>query len=87
MNAILQVIASVLSSLLVWLHGWSRSGVDGDRDDGRIRRAGSRIRQWMQPRRADPGIKPEANRTIGGRQDLHDAGRQMDAVRQSGGDS
>ena len=87
MNAILQVISSVLVSLLEHLHGWSRSGVDGTVDDSRLRRAGSRIRKWLQSRGVDPGIKPNESGTENGSKGLHAGGQQMDLVRQQSADS
>ena len=84
MNAILQVIGSFLVALLERMHVWSRTGVDGDRDDNRLRRAGSRIRDWMQQSRADSRVKPNASGASNAGPDLHDGGREMDSVGQQG---
>ncbi len=69
--------AQVLVAVLLWIEERAKRGhvaVDSDRDDGSIRRSGSRIREWMREqdragsaRRSDPdrserdgsGVRPD----------------------------
>ena len=84
MNALLQIIGSFLVALLERMHVWSHTGVDSDRDDNRLRRAGRRIREWLQQSGSDSRIKSNTSGSINSGTDLHDGGREMDSVGQQG---
>lgn len=58
-------LTQFLIAILSWVEERAKRGhiaIDADRDDGRIRRAGSRLREWMRSNRSSELRKPDADR-------------------------
>lgn len=56
-----RIVASIALALFDWLERRIASGsvaVDSDRDDARLRRAGSRLRGWLRKNGAGHGVEP-----------------------------
>jgi hypothetical protein len=71
MNAILQALFSSIFAFLERYAARSQTGVDSDRDDGRLGRAGRRLRKWMQSGGSHSGAKPDPSGTKLRDKDLH----------------
>lgn len=71
MNEILKALVMALLEFFAKLAAESRKAIEADRDSAVLRRAGSRIRQWMHKSRADSGVKSDQDRPTDPRQDLH----------------
>lgn len=66
--------AQVLVAVLLWIEERAKRGhvaVESDRDDGRIRRAGSRLREWVRSNRSGELRKPDASRPSDQGPDVH----------------
>lgn len=69
-----RIVASVAVALVDYLLRRIERGniaVDGDIDRDRLRRGGSRIREWMHENGASPRIKPDSDGAADRGQDLH----------------
>lgn len=62
MNAILTTLVVALLEFFAKLAAGSRKAIEANRDPAVLRRAGSRIRQWMHKSRTDSGIKSDQDR-------------------------
>lgn len=62
MNALLKALILAILESLAGVYKYSRSAISADRDEPLLRRAGSRISQWLQQSRVHPRKQPDPNR-------------------------
>ncbi len=62
-----RIVAQIALALFSWLEKRIERGsvaVDPDGDDGRLSRAGSRVREWLRSRGADPRDRPGSGGSV-----------------------
>lgn len=83
-------LSQLLIALLSWIEERAKRGhvaIDADRDDGSIRRAGARVREWMRQDGAGSAGKPDPNRSEDTGTDIHPYRRGVDSVSKPSRDS
>lgn len=82
MNGLIAIISSVIVSLLGKLFHRSRTGIDSDVDVGRLRRAGSRISNWLRQSRVRNGVISDASGPKLEDEGVHPGKRRVGEVKQ-----
>jgi len=66
MNAFERIVAAIALGLFRWLESRAESrhrAVDADMDRDRLRRAGARVREWMQSSSIGPRVESDPDRS------------------------
>lgn len=77
-----RIVAQIALALFAWLEKRIERGsvaVDPDGDDGRISRAGSRLREWLRSRGVDPRERSDASGSVVQGQGLHPDRERVEA--------
>lgn len=83
-------LSQLLIALLSWIEERAKRGhvaIDADRDDGSIRRAGARVREWLRKDGAGAVGKPDSSGAEHAGADLHPYRRGVDPVSKPSRDS
>ena len=73
-NDMVGFFTQLLIAILSWIEERAKRGhvaVDADADDTRVRRAGTRLREWMRSNRSSQLGKPNSDRASESGTDLH----------------
>jgi len=84
MNAFIAFISRLIAEVLAIFAKDRGKAVDGDSDPAVLRRAGSRVRGWVQQDSFGSGVKPDPSGTVRKDAGLHAQERRVDPVRQQG---
>lgn len=84
MNAFLAFISALIAEILAKFVKDRGKAVDGDADPSVLRRAGSRISDWVHKNRSGSRIEPDSSRTERDDSRVLDAEGRVDPVGQQG---